>query len=60
MENDENKAKNKNGIFPAVCCYAFRRDGKIWKDFSDFLWARTNTNWLMSVSPNYLRTPLGV
>ena len=50
MENDENKAKNKHGIFQAVCCYAFWRDGKIWKDFPDFLWDRTNTSWLMSVS----------
>lgn len=43
MENDEYKAKNKNGIFPVVCCYAFWKDRKIWKDFSDFLWARTLT-----------------
>lgn len=49
MENDENKAKNKNGIFQAAC-YAFWRDGKIRKDFPDFLWDRTNTNWLTSVS----------
>lgn len=48
-ENDENKAKNKNGIFQAAC-YAFWRDGKIRKDFPDFLWDRTNTNWLTSVS----------
>ena len=48
METDENKAKNKNGIFQAVC-YAFLRDGKIRKDFPDFLWDRTNTNWLTLV-----------
>ena len=54
------KPKIKMVFFPAVCCYAFWRDGKIWKDFPDFLWDRTNTNWLMSGSPKYLRTSLGL